>query len=188
MLFAPLLFVMCLWPPLLAAETPGPRDPRAHFFTQTFGDLPEELAEAGAAGKIGLFLFFQQEGCAYCRRMLQTVLSQPRVQDWYAERFLNVAVDIRGDVELTDFDGITLPSKVFAQHRKIMFTPVMSFLDLYGVEVFRKAGMVADPEEFLLMGEYVATGRYTDTPYTVFLAEKGYEPATEVLKTPAPAD
>ncbi len=96
----------------MAAET---RDPREFFFAQSFGDLPEELAEAREAGKLGLLLFFEQEGCPYCERMLKTILNQPEVQDWYRERFVSIAVDINGDVELRDVDGITLPSKVFAR-------------------------------------------------------------------------
>jgi thioredoxin-related protein len=173
-----LLLAVYSWPAILAEETTETRDPREFFFAQTFGDLPEELAEAKKTGKIGLFLF----------RMMQTVLNQRQVQDWFAERFVSIAIDIRGDVELKDVDGITLPSKVFARHRKVELTPVMSFLDLNGVEIFRKSGMVANPEVFLLMGSYVSEKRYTDTVFTDYLAEKGRESAGEVLLTPAKND
>lgn len=167
-----------------AEEAPETRDPRDFFFAQTFGDIPEELEEAEKAGKIGLFLFYEQEGCAFCRRMMQSVLNQRRVQDWYGEHFMSIAIDIRGDVELRDVDGITLPSKVFAQHRKVKYTPVMSFLDLHGVEIFRKSGMIDDPEEFLLMGRYIAEGRYTDTPFRDYLAEVGHAASGQVSRTP----
>lgn len=161
------------------------RDPREFFFAQTFGDLPEELEEAKKTGKLGLFLFYEQEGCDFCRRMMQTVLNQPQVQKWYNEHFVNIAVDIRGDVELRDVDGISLPSKVFAQHRNVKYTPVMSFLDLNGVEIFRKSGMVASPEEFLLMGRYIQEGRYTDTSFRDFLTEAGHQAGGANLTTPA---
>ena len=117
--------------------------------------------------------------------MMQTVLNQRGVQDWYGARFVNIAVDIRGGVEFKDVDGVTLPSKVFAQHRRVKYTPVMSFLDLNGVEIFRKSGMVADAEEFLLMGSYIAEGRYTDTVFEDYLAEKGHKPGGEALRTPS---
>ena len=160
------------------------RAAREFFFAQSFGDLPEELEEAKKSGKTGLLLFYEQEGCAYCLRMMQRVLNQRRVQDWYGEHFVSIAVDIRGDVEIRDVDGITLPSKVFAEHRKVKLTPVVSFLDLNGIEIFRKSGMVADPEEFLLMGRYITESRYTDTVFTDYLAEKGYKSSAEVLLTP----
>lgn len=151
-----------------AAET---RDPREFFFAQTFGDLPEELEEARKAGKLGLLLFFEQDGCPYCERMLKTILNQPAVQEWYRERFVSIAVDINGDVELTDVDGITLPSKVFAQHRRVKTTPTLSFIDLSGAEVYRRATMVSGVGEFMLMGQYIAEGRYTDTPWRDYAEE-----------------
>jgi thioredoxin-related protein len=151
-----------------AAET---RDPREFFFAQSFGDLPEELAEARAAGKLGLLLFFEQEGCPYCERMLKTVLNQPDVQDWYRERFVSIAVDINGDVELRDVDGITLPSKVFAEHRRVKTTPTLSFIDLGGAEIYRRVTMVSGPAEFMMMGQYIAEGRYTDTAWKDYAAE-----------------
>jgi thioredoxin-related protein len=151
-----------------AAET---RDPREFFFSPSFGDLPDELAEAREAGKLGLLLFFEQEGCPYCERMLKTIFNQAEVQDWYRERFVSIAVDINGDVEMRDVDGITLPSKVFAEHRRIKTTPTLSFIDLGGAEVHRRVTMVSGPREFMLLGQYIADGRYADTSWKDYAAE-----------------
>ena len=178
------LILILLGPGILAQEELQPRDPREYFFTQSFGDLPEELAEAKKAGKIGLMLFFEQDGCAYCRAMLTKVLNQPQVQDWYGARFLAIAVDIRGDVELTDFDGVTLPSKAFAIQRGAVMTPVITFLDLDGSEIFRKWGMVSTPEEFLLMGAYIEEKRYLDIGFDDYARQKGRETSPQVLLTP----
>jgi len=169
----------------IAGEGGETREPREFFFAQSFGDLPDELEEARKSGKTGLLLYFEQEGCPYCRRMMQTIFNQRSVQDLYREHFVSIAVDIRGDVEFRDVDGITLPSKVFAEHRKIKLTPVISFLDLNGIEIFRKSGMVANPDEFLFMGRYITEGRYTDTVFADYLAEKGFKSSGEVLHTPA---
>ena len=179
-----LLMSVFSWATVLAEEDPETRDPREFFFAQTFGDLPEELEQAGKEGKTGLVLFYEQEGCDYCRRMMQTIFNQRHVQDWYGKHFVSIAVDIRGDVELKDIDGITLPSKVFAEHRKINFTPVVSFIDLTGAEIFRKTGIVQSPEAFMLMGQYVAEGRYTDTTYGEYLFEKDIYDEGEMLLTP----
>jgi thioredoxin-related protein len=152
------------------------RDPRAHFFTQSFGDLPEELEEARQAGKIGLMLFFEQDGCPYCDRMMKTILNRPEVQDWYRERFVIIAVDINGDVELRDVDGVTLPSKAFAAHRRVKTTPTISFIDLNGAEVYRRVKMVGSVDEFMLMGRYVAEGHYTDTRWQDFATAGAGDP------------
>ena len=179
----PALLLFCMT--AIAGEGGETRDPSEFFFAQSFGDLPDELEEARKSGKTGLLLYFEQEGCPYCRRMMQTIFNQRSVQDLYREHFVSIAVDIRGDVEFRDVDGITLPSKVFAEHRKIKLTPVISFLDLNGIEIFRKSGMVANPDEFLFMGRYITEGRYTDTVFADYLAEKGIKSRSEVLHTPA---
>ena len=160
------------------------RDAREFFFTQTFGDLPEEMQVARDEGKLGMFLFFEAESCPYCQHMITKVFSRPDIQDWYRERFVNIAVDIHGDVELTDFDGITLPSKVFSDHRRVFLTPVMAFLDLSGNEIYRHYGMIKSPEEFLLLGEYIDGKHYFDTEYKVFANARGMQQQGALI-TPA---
>lgn len=167
---------------LLAGEAEI-RDPREFFFTQSFGDLPEELQTAKAEGKQGMLLFFEADGCPYCRAMLKRVLSQKQVQDWYRERFLSIAIDIHGDIEIKDFDGITLPSKVFSEHRRVFMTPLVSFIDLNGDEIYRHLGMVKTPEEFLVMGKYIAGKHYFDTEFDVYARQQGLQ-AGEILATP----
>ncbi len=167
------------------SAAPDTRNPREFFFTQSFGDLPEEMQFAVADGKLGMLLFFEAEDCGFCRRMLKQVFNQRSVQDWYTERFVNIAVDVFGDVEIKDFDGITLPSKIFADQRRIFATPVVSFIDPNGIEIYRHFGMIQTPEEFLLLGEYIEDKHYYDTEFEVFLRSKGAQIRTEVLSTPA---
>lgn len=167
------------------AAAPDTRNPREFFFTQSFGDLPEEMQIAVDDGKLGMLLFFEAEDCSFCRRMLKQVLNQPSVQDWYTERYVNIAVDVFGDVEIQDFDGITLPAKIFADQRRIFATPVVSFIDPNGIEIYRHFGMIQTPEEFLLLGEYIEDKHYYDTEFEVFLRSKGAQIRTEVLSTPA---
>ena len=169
---------------VLAGEA-NTRDAREYFFEQTFGDLPEEMQAAREQGKLGMLLFFEAEDCPYCQYMLRKIFNQKHVQDWYRERFVNIAVDIHGDVELKDFDGITLPSKVFSDHRRIFLTPIMSFLDLNGIEIYRHLGMTKTPEDFLLLGEYIEGEHYFDTEFKVFAEARGLMDEDKVLITPA---
>jgi thioredoxin-related protein len=161
------------------------RDPYTHFFTATFGDLPEEMESARAEGKLGMLLFFEADACPYCEHMRRKVLNQAHVQDWFRERFVNIAIDIHGDIEVDDFDGITLPMKVFAEHRRVYMTPVMSFIDHGGAEIYRHLGMVKTAEEFLLMGKYIEGRHYFDLEFKVFAAQQGMADEDEVLVTPA---
>jgi thioredoxin-related protein len=170
---------------LASAAEPDARNARELFFTQTFGDLTEDMRIARDEGKLGMLLFFEAEDCPYCQHMLKNVFSQKSVQEWYAERFVSIAVDIRGDVKLKDFDGITLPSRVFSDQRRIFLTPVMSFINLDGIEIHRQLGMIRTPEEFLLLGEYIEDEHYYDTEYAVFSKSRGMQTTGEVLITPA---
>ena len=163
-----------------AGET---RDPDEFFFTQTFGDLREENATAREADRQGMLLFFEADSCPYCRQMRRNVFANPGVQEWFGRRFVSIAVDIHGDVELTDFDGITLPSKVFADHRKVFLTPVVSFIDLDGNEIYRHVGMIKTPDEMLLLGKYIEGKHYYDTEYRVFARQQGLQDQG-VLVTP----
>lgn len=183
------------WPGLLSAllllvtanvlaEEQTVRDPREYFFTQSFGDMPEELATAKKQGKQGVLLFFEAEGCSYCVAMLKRVFNQKKVQDWYQQHFLSIAIDIHGDVDIKDFDNVTLPSKVFSEQRKVFMTPVVSFIDLEGIEVYRHLGMVTTPEEFLVMGEYIVDKHYFDTEFKVFANKRGMQQSQDVLITP----
>jgi thioredoxin-related protein len=161
------------------------RDPREFFFTPSFGDMPEELQTARKQTKQGILLFFEAEGCSYCKAMLKGVLSQKMVQDWYRERFSSFAIDIHGDVDIKDFDQITLPEKVFAEHRRVFLTPTLSFIDLEGAEIYRHTGMVKTAEEFIMMGEYITGKHYFDTEFKVYAGKRGLQTPGAALVTPA---
>ena len=158
--------------PLALAE--APRDAMEHFFDQTFGDFPEELERARDEGKQGILLFFEMDECPFCHRMKQTVLNQPRVQDYYHEHFLSFVVDVGGDVEIIDFHGEHMSEKDFAfRQNRVRATPVFQFYNLDGEPVARLTGATSGVEEFLWLGEYVAEGHYQHMPFTRYKRERG---------------
>lgn len=166
-----------LWIGMLAsflALAEEPRDPLEHFFNQSFGDFPEELARAREEGKKGILLFFEMDECPFCHRMKQTVLNQPRVQDFYRERFLSFVVDVGGDLEIIDFNGEHMSEKDFAfKQNRVRATPVFQFYNLEGEPVARFTGATSGVDEFLWLGEYVSEGHYQDMPFTRYKRERG---------------
>jgi thioredoxin-related protein len=167
-----LIWIAVLVVSLAVAEEP--RDPYEHFFDQTFGDFSEELARARDEGKQGVLLFFEMDECPFCHRMKQTVLNQPRVQGYYQEHFLSFAVDVGGDLEITDFNGESMSEKDFAfKQNRVRATPVFQFYDLEGEPVARFTGATSGVEEFLWLGEYVAGGHYREMPFTRYKRERG---------------
>jgi thioredoxin-related protein len=183
-----LLILSLLVTSVALAKASDTRNPREYFFALTFGDLPEEMALARDEGKLGMLLFFEAEDCPYCHHMLKNVFNQENVQDWYQERFVSIAIDIHGDVEMQDFAGVTLPAKVFSDQQGVFLTPVMSFVDLDGEEIYRHLGMIGTPQEFLLLGEYIQGGHYDDIRYDDFIKAQGVEKSDGTLVTPATED
>ncbi len=173
-------WLMLVWVAGLAAQTP--RDPDTHFFNDTFGDFHEELQRAREAGKQGIFIFFEMDECPFCHYMRTHVLNQPDVQAYYRQHFLNFAVDIEGDVEITDFQGrpTTMKDFAFRQYR-VRATPVLAFFDLDGRLVYRYTGRTKDAREFLWLGEYVARGIYKKMSFTRFKRLKRKETRSDAI-------
>jgi thioredoxin-related protein len=145
------------------------RDPYVHFFNESWGDFSEELAKAKEQGKTGVLLFFEMDECPFCHRMKQTVLNQPEVQEYFRQHFLSFAVDIEGDVEITDFEGNHLTQKEFATKiNRVRATPVFAFYDLEGQQVVRYTGATTGVEEFLWLGEFFVSGEYKNMKFTAY--------------------
>jgi thioredoxin-related protein len=153
--------------PIAGAE--APRDPAEYFFHETFGDFREELQTVRDEGKQGVLLMFEMDECPFCHRMKTTVLNQPDVQDYYREHFRIFAVDIEGDIEITDFNGEPTTMKDFAFRQfRVRATPVFAFFDTDGNQIKRArfTGATRDKQEFMLLGRYVVDGAYRDQTFT----------------------
>lgn len=158
-----LLLALLLFSTSLGAAV---RDPGQFFFDQTFGDFSEELVNAREQGKHGILIMFEMDECPFCHRMKTTVLNQSGIQDYFKENFLIFPLDIEGDVEVTDFQGNTLPQKDFAlQQFRVRATPVFAFFDLDGNLVARYTGATRGEDEFRWLGEYVVSGAYKETSF-----------------------
>jgi len=157
------------------AAAPAPaadsRDPDTHFFNQNTGDLKAELADARAARKTAILIMYEQEGCPSCFYMRTQVLNRPDVQQFYRERFVNFTIDVFGSVPVTGFNGANYTEKSFAQTQNIVGTPTFVFHDLDGKEITRIVGRVREVTEFLLLGEYIASGAYRTRNFAEYKQE-----------------
>jgi thioredoxin-related protein len=150
-----------------ASSAAQPRDPYQFFFDQTLNDYREELATAKTRQKKGILMFFEQDECPFCHYMKQNVLNQPGVQEYFRKNFINLAVDIEGDIEITDFEGKVMTQKdySFRVHR-VRATPVFIFFDLEGKRTVKFIGKTFGVDEFMLLGKYVAEGVYKDISFS----------------------
>ncbi len=154
--------------PGVAAQAAETRDPYSYFFEQTLGDLTEDLEIAREQGKKAILIMFEMDECPFCHRMKNTVLNRPDVQDFYKANFYSLPIDIEGDIEIADFQGNHTTMKAFAAKNRVRATPVFAFFDLEGrpIKRARYTGATRDAEEFLLLGQYVASGAYQKTSFT----------------------
>ena len=163
--FLALLFALAIAPAHAA-------DGWEKFFELSFGDLRAEAVEAGKAGQHGLVLMYHFEECPYCARMKRDVLSRPEVQAWYRKHFRAIAVDTRGSQEVTGFAGKALPEKDFARAAGMRATPSFQFYAPDGTLLVTHAGAIYDPADFMLLGEYVASGAHRNTSFTAYKQSK----------------
>lgn len=121
------LMAVVLGLPLAAAELGDDGLHKTPWMRETFKDMNDDLAEATEEGK-RLMLIFEQEGCIYCKKMHEEVFPVPEITRYIEDNFFVVQLNLRGDVEVTDFDGESLSEKDMARKWGIQFTPTMMFL------------------------------------------------------------
>ena len=129
------------------------------WFSEGFLDFREEAAAADREGK-RLLVYFGQDGCPYCRELMQNNFSQRAIVDKTRRNFVAIALNIWGDREVTWIDGRTMSEKDFARMLKVQFTPTLLFLDGKGKTVARLNGYLP-PRRFEAALDYVA-GRLED--------------------------
>ncbi|MBI4206892.1 MAG: thioredoxin fold domain-containing protein [Betaproteobacteria bacterium] len=167
-----MLFFLAALAVALPAQAAGTRDPEQYFFNPNTGDLKAEMADARNGGKKAILLMFEQEGCPGCIYMKRNVLNRIDVQKFYRDKFLNFSVDIFGAVPIKDFAGRDFTEKSYAQSLHVTGTPTFAFYDLEGNEIVRIVGPVKDAAEFLLLGEFIASGAYKSSKFAEYKSKR----------------
>ncbi len=123
------------------------------WFKESFLDLREDIQEA-AANKKRVLLYFYQDGCPYCAKLLQNNLGQKKIADKTRNNFDVIAMNMWGDKEVTDLNGKLTTEKKFAERLKVMYTPTLLFLTEKGKVALRVNGYYA-PNKFETALDYV---------------------------------
>lgn len=165
-LFASLVMVVFAGA-LAAAELGDDGLHKAPWMRETFKDLSEDFAEAAAEGK-RLMVIVEQRGCIYCSKMHEEVFPDPTIAAYIEEHFFVVQLNMFGDVEVTDFDGTTLPEKDMISRWNVMFTPSMIFLP----DVMPDDSTAIQAAASVVPGAF---GKWTTYNMLRWIVEKGYE-------------
>lgn len=125
-------------------QNPGFQE-KPEWFKQSFLDIREDLADATAADR-RLVLYFYQDGCPYCAKLLRDGLGDKSIGSLARERFDWIAINIWGDREVIGFNGESTTEKQFASDLKVQFTPTLLLLDEGGKVVLRINGYFPPPK------------------------------------------
>ena len=109
------------------------------WFANSFLDIREDVSEAASAGK-RVILYFYQDGCPYCRKLLDTNFALQETENRTRKHYEVIAINMWGDREVTGFDGGMTTEKAFAKSLRVMFTPTLLFLDEQGNVTLRVNG------------------------------------------------
>ena len=168
--FASAAVALSLALPAAALEVPPLGDDGLHkpiWLRDTFKDLNEDLAEANAEGK-RLLIIVEQRGCIYCTKMHEEIFPEPEIDALIRDTYFVVQMNLFGDVEVTDFDGESLPEKDMAVKWGVVFTPTMIFLpeEVAEGQTAAQAAVVSMPGAF---------GKQTTAALLTWVKDHGYE-------------
>jgi thioredoxin-related protein len=138
------------------------------WFVESFLDIREDVAEAAAADR-RVVLYFYQDGCPYCKKLLDTNLALKDTVDKMRDGFNVIAINMWGDREVTGFDGEATTEKAFAKALRVMFTPTLLFLDEQGSVVLRVNGYYA-PHKFNAALDYASAHGGSAPSFREYLA------------------
>ena len=124
------------------------------WFTESFLEFPQDVKDAARDGK-RLLLYFGQDGCPYCKQLMQTNFTQPAIVEKTRRHFVAVALNIWGDREVQWTDGRRMSEKELTRALEIQYTPTILFLDERGGLVARLNGYYP-PHRFSAALDYAA--------------------------------
>lgn len=131
---------------------PGYHD-KPSWFKESFLDLREDVQEA-TENKKRVLLYFYQDGCPYCAKLLQDNLGQKKLADKTRKYFDVIAINMWGDKEVTDLKGKLTTEKKFTEQVRVMYTPTLVFLTEKGKVALRVNGYYA-PNKYETALDYV---------------------------------
>jgi thioredoxin-related protein len=147
--------------PVSAADTPQ-EIIAPSWFKPTFLDFRDDVREAAAAKK-HLMLFVSQNGCPWCKKLVEVNFRDKAVVERMQKNFDAIEMNIVGDRETVWLDGTHSSEKALAMKLKLRYTPTLLFFDERGNTVLRLNGYY-DPPRFLLALDYVSNRDYRGEP------------------------
>jgi thioredoxin-related protein len=160
-----------------ALENPGFHEKPA-WFKESFLDMREDVAEAAAGRRV--LLYFYQDGCPYCAKLLNDNFGNRAIASKTRDAFDVIAINMWGDRGVTDLAGEATTEKAFAAAMRVQYTPTLLFLDEKGKLVLRINGYSA-PHRLDVAPDFVAGRHERSAEFHDHYAKASPRPASERL-------
>ena len=134
------------------------------WFKESFLEFEEDVAEAAADGK-RVMLYFYQDGCPYCARLIGENFADAEIKAFIQQHFDGITINMWGDREVVTVAGRDFTEKTFAAALKVQYTPTLLFLDEQGKVALRLNGYYP-PEDFRAALNYVANRLETQLSFS----------------------
>jgi thioredoxin-related protein len=145
------------------------------WFKVSFLDLFEDIEDAANNNK-RLMVYYYQDGCPYCKILLEENFSQREIAEKTQKYFDVVAINLWGDREVTVGDK-HYTEKQFAEALKVQYTPTILFFDENNKIVFRANGYYP-PEKFSALLDYIGNKQESSISYQDYMEKVNPQPAT----------
>ena len=138
-----------------------------HWFKESFLEFEDDVAEAARQNK-RVMIYFHQDGCPYCARLVDENFTDPQIESFVRKNFDGIAINMWGDREVVTVGGKGFTEKTFAEALKVQYTPTMLFLDERGKVALRLNGYYP-PQEFRQALNYVAQKQESKQSFNQFM-------------------
>ncbi len=175
-LTALLLLLLGLMPPSVMGQQTsegrylGARESEIpEWFKESFLDFEEDVAEARDNGR-RVLLYFYQNGCPYCAKLVEENFQDPKIRDYVQSRFDGIALNMWGDREIVSIGGRDYTEKSFAEALKVQYTPTLLFLDEQGRVVLRLNGYYP-PAKLRKALRFAGEGKEKETTFANYMLD-----------------
>jgi len=124
------------------------------WFKESFLEFEDDVADAAAAGR-RVMLYFHQDSCPYCSRLIEENFTDHEIKAYIIKHFDGISLNLWGDREVVSVGGQDFTEKTFAAALKVQYTPTLVFLDEDGKVALRLNGYYP-PADFRAALDYVA--------------------------------
>ncbi len=153
---------------------PG-HEEKPSWFKVSFLDLFEDINEAAGNSK-RLMVYYYQDGCPYCKKLMEDNFGQRNISTKTQQYFDVVAINLWGDQEVTVGDKI-YTEKEFAEALKVQYTPTLLFFNEKNKIIFRANGYYP-PEKFTALLDYIGKKQEAELSYQDYMARVNPQPVT----------